>query len=137
MAVTMSMSFSSCFLFGGDDDDDDDKQDSTADALVGTWVCDFDEDTDYIFCFKSDGTGYDYFTEDGLDEDDYFSYKVRGKTITLYYEEHGWDYRYNEPETEYYNITIEYDLRQNGKSLTLYGLDDNDMAVLHFTKRNK
>ena len=117
MVAIVSVGFVSC----GDDDDD---EKSGTPSLVGTWVCDFDPATDYIVCFKADGTGYSYFTEDGLDENDYFSYKVRGDQITLYYH-----------DSIYWNMTIEYDLSSDGKRLTLYGIDDNDMAVLHFTKK--
>ena len=120
MVAIVSVSFVSC------DDDDDVRKDDVS-SLIGVWVCDFDPETDYIICFKEDGTGYDYFTEDGMDDDDNFSYKVRDDKITLYY--------YDSYDDEYYNCTIEYDLSKDGKRLTLYGLDDNDMAVLHFTKR--
>lgn len=117
MVAIVSVGFVSC-------DDDDEENEA---SIVGTWVCDFDPATYYIVCFKADGTGYDYFTEDGLDEDDYFSYKVRGDQITLYY--------HDSDEDDYWNMTIEYDLSSDGKRLTLYGMDDNDMAVLHFTKK--
>ena len=116
LVVFMGVGFVSC------GDDNEEEKDGSA-SIVGTWVCDFHVETDYIICFKADGTGYDYFTEDGLDEDDYFSYKVRGDKITLYYHDSDDD------------VTIEYDLSSDGKQLTLYGMDDNDMAVLHFTRR--
>lgn len=120
MVAILSVGFVSC----GKNDDDDIGGTS---SIIGTWVCDFDTTTDYVICFMSDGTGYGYFTEDGLEEDDHFSYKVREDKITLYY--------HSSYADNYWNKTIEYDLSSDGKRLTLYGMDDNDMAVLHFTKR--
>lgn len=102
--------------------------DESPKGLVGIWVCDWDDEDDYIFCFREDGTGYDYFTSEGLDEYDYFSYKVRGNNITLYYKDGVGD-------DEYWKMTIEYDLSKDGKLLTLYDLDDDDMQVVHFTRR--
>ena len=124
IAALLCVGFSSCCHH----DDDQEEIEKETPTLIGVWVCDFEPGVEFIICFKDDHTGYYYFTGlDDKDERDDFSYKVREDKITLYY--------YDSDEDYYWNETIEYDLSSNGKSLTLYGFDDNDMAVLHFKKK--
>lgn len=124
MAFLLGLSFISCHH---DDPDDQEQTETETPTLIGIWICDFESDIDFIICFKEDGTGYDYFTGNTEEEREEFSYKVRDDKITFYY----WD----SYEGKYYNRTVEYDLSSNGKSLTLFGMDNNDMAVLHFKRK--
>lgn len=80
------------------EDKEDDEPKSS--SIVGTWQC--DEDDEYLFVFKSNGTGYEdyegerwefeytYNAESGRlvifeEEDDSYSFKVRisGKSMTM------------------------------------------------------
>lgn len=117
----MSVVFVAC----GDDDNEPQKELTPQKAIVGEWHCShnaygvpFDDPAVMVF----DAKGYGYEVMDGIR----FSF---GYTITdtkLFLRENY--------EDEYYESELEYQLLDGGKTLMLYGMDDNDLSVLRYTK---
>lgn len=121
VALLSSVAFSSC----GDDDDDNLKQDPQK-MIVGRWICyddaygdPWDEPLEYVF--NSDGTGYGWFQEEPFSYRWEFTYTIMESKI-----------RFKEEDDTY---NLRYTISSNGKTLVLYGFDDNDMEELHFVKQ--
>lgn len=94
--------------------------------IVGKWVCYDDAYGDpwfepLVYQFDSDGTGYEWFQEEPFSDRSEFTYTITESKIRI---------RWN-----YATDNIRYEISSNGKSLVLYGLDDNDMSELHFVKQ--
>ncbi len=101
----------------------DDKEDQ-APTIVGKWICFNDAHGNHMFdpiilLFSEDGTGYIWFTEYMSSDRDEFDYVLNGSKLTL---------RYVDGDI----ATIRYELSSNGETLIIYGLDDDDLAVLSF-----
>ena len=87
-------------------------------SIVGTWIS-----QEMTAQFNSNGTGYIVETGDAIKSDDYFTYSLdtTNKRITLIYSNG--------------TRTLDYVLSSDGNTLTIYGLDDDDLAVVRFTKQ--
>lgn len=96
-------------------------------SIVGRWVAIYDEEygDKYVMVFREDGTGYG--CEEEIESGNYsfsqFSYTLRDGKINLY----GNGSIFN-------GMKLDYDLSSDGNKLTIYGMDDNDLSVLHFTR---
>lgn len=122
--------FSICLSSCGDDNKDEPDPDPS-ELIIGKWVCYNDAygypwDEPLVYLFDADGTGYGWFQEEPFSYRWEFTYSVTQSKIHFaeyddYYDE--WD-RYD----------LRYEISANGKSLVLYGYDDNDMSELHFIK---
>jgi len=119
----------SCFAFtscGDDDNKDEPKQDSQ-EMIVGKWICYNNAygdpwDEPLVYQFDSDGSGYQWFQDEPFSDRWEFTYSLTESKLCI--------------KTEYgttYNLR--YEISYNGKSLVLYGWDDNDMEELHFVKQ--
>lgn len=94
-------------------------------AIIGKWQCDLDAygdpwDEPLIFQFYSDGTGYQWFTEEPFSDRWEFSYLISVSKLKI--------------KTQYGTYDLRYDLSSNNNTLILYGWDDNDMEELWFKR---
>lgn len=99
-------------------------------TIVGNWRCMYDAygdlwDAPLYYVFNEDGTGYEWFSEEPYSDRLKFKYKASSFVLNLTY----WSDYYREWED--YDDYVTYELSKDGNSLTLYGMDDNDMSVLH------
>lgn len=100
-------------------------------SIVGRWVAIIDEEDGetFVMKFREDGTGYGCEGHKENSVKTYpeyqFSYKIVGNEIQIqpYVKDSKWD-----------NMWLDFTLSSDGKKLTIYGLDDDDLSVLHFTK---
>jgi len=123
----------SCFALtscGDDDKDEPNDPTNTETSIIGKWLCTYDAygepyDEPIEIVFDMDRTGYMWFQDEGpFSTRDEFEYVVTNSKIHIY-----WDGDVDDKET------IRYELIKSGKELILYGLDDNDMAELHFKRK--
>ncbi|MCQ2247354.1 MAG: hypothetical protein MJZ69_11310 [Bacteroidaceae bacterium] len=98
-------------------------------SIIGTWRIDnwLDGGGYYEFCFKEDGTGYEECQEYSGKQVEHWdiSYKVREGKITIYYGE----------DEDWWDWTLDFDISIDGKILTIYGMDDDDMKVMKFKRK--
>ncbi len=111
----------------GDDDEDDPTPIPTPNpevSIVGLWQAEYDENEYFVMCFKENGKGYG--CEKGKEDKarSQFSYQLKGDKIYFYGDDTIWE-----------NVVVEYELSKDGKQLTIYGVDDNDLSVLHFKRQ--
>jgi len=121
VTILACVAFSSC----SDDDKDEPNQDPQ-ELIVGKWVCNYDAYGDWwdeplVYQFDSDGSGYEWFQDEPFSDRMEFMYSITESKIRI--------------KTKYDTYNIRYEISSNGKSLVLYGLDDDDMNELHFVKQ--
>ena len=106
---------------------DDKDEPQVATGLIGEWECMVDAYGDFwdeplIFVFNEDGTGYEWFSDEPYSYRTRFTYTTTSSELRIKF------------DSESYFDELRYKLSSNGKSLTIYGLDDDDMSELHFTR---
>lgn len=123
MLMLLSFSFTSC----GDKDSEDVDVAKPQELLIGKWECRLDAygdpwDEPVIMFFDSDGTGYQWFSDEPFANRWEFNYFATSSNLKI--------------KTKYEDETYElrYKISSNGQSLIIYGFDDNDMEELWFTK---
>lgn len=105
---------------------DDDEPAQQAPTLVGTWQCDDDAygdpwDEPLIFVFDSDGSGYQWFSDEPFSYRWEFTYTNTSSRIKI-----------RIPKAE--SKDLRYELSADNMSLILYGWDNNDMSELWFKR---
>lgn len=129
IAILSSCAFTSC----GDDDKDEPKSSDPSELIVGKWVCYNDAygeswgDEPFVLQFNSDGSGYGLLQEDTYVDHWKFTYIVTSSKILVN--------EYDEYNDSWFRYDLRYEMSTNGKSLVLYGFDDDDMSELHFIKK--
>ena len=109
----------------GDDDKDEPKQDPQ-EMIVGKWIC-YDDaygdpwDEPLVYQFDSDGSGYQWFQDEPFSDRWEFTYTITDSKIRI--------------KTKYDTYNLRYEISSNGKTMVLYGWDDDDMEELHFVKQ--
>lgn len=121
LLIVLPLSFTSC----GDDDKDEPKDEQN--NIVGKWKCVEDAYGDLweeplIYYFDEDGTGYEWFTDEDYSDRIEFSYTATSSKIRINY--------YEDLEVS----NLRYELSNNGNKLIIYGLDENDMSELKFSR---
>lgn len=101
--------------------DDESEENGSKKTIVGKWKCyenayGYKWEQPMIFVFEKNKTGYHSETEDGRNRKYDFDYRIEGDYVII-----------NKKE-------VQYELSKNGKELTLYGLDNDDMAELHLQR---
>lgn len=97
------------------------------DRLVGKWECTLDAygdpwDESLIMMFDSDGTGYQWFSDEPFSNRWEFNYIATSSKIKI--------------KTSYGNYDLRYEISSNNNTLILYGWDNDDMDELWFTRIN-
>lgn len=120
LCVIIAPAFVSC---GSHDEPSSDP--SPQEMIVGKWICYEDAygdpwDEPFVIQFDSDGTGYLWDQTFPFSEREEFSYIIMESKLRIKFEDEV--------------IIVRYSLSSNGKKLTLYGFDDDDMEELYFTK---
>lgn len=118
----------------------DNKEDQEPDfpakaSIVGEWKCIFDAygdrwDEPLIFCFDKDGTGYEWFSDEPFSWRWNFLYTIQGSSLLRieYYDDY-------DGEINIFRTDItRFELSSDGNSLVIYGIDDDDMSELHFSR---
>lgn len=123
--ILLLLSVISC----GDDDKDEPKDETNygQKTIVGKWQCKYDAYGDLwfeplIFLFDEDGTGYEWFSDEPFSEREEFTYTYTSSRLVV--------------RTGWTNYDLRYEISSNGKSLVIYGWDDDNMSELHFTRMN-
>lgn len=125
LAVLMSIAFIAC----DNDKSNGDEISQPQDYLVGQWQCKLDAygdpwDEPLIMQFDADGSGYYWFSDEPFSERYEFDYVATSSKIKMWEEEDGYQYHYD----------LRYEMSSNGKNLTIYDFDDDDMEVLKFVR---
>ncbi|MDE7409700.1 MAG: hypothetical protein K2N09_06730 [Muribaculaceae bacterium] len=121
---TITIAMLMTFFFVACNDEDEPKEEKL--GIVGKWECKLDAygdpwDEPLIMFFDSDGTGYQWFPSEGPFSDRMeFSYVVTSSKLKV--------------KDQYGTYELKYEISSNGKTLIIYGLDDNDMEELWFTR---
>lgn len=94
--------------------------------IVGRWLCYKDAygepwEKPLLYCFDSDGTGFEWFQDEPYSDRWIFSYYITESELCLFDE---WDAH-----------RLSYTFSDDGNTLTIYGMDDNDMRVLRLSKQ--
>ncbi len=94
--------------------------------IVGKWICYEDAygdpwDEPLVYQFDSDGSGYKWFQDEPFSDRWEFTYTITDSKIRI--------------KTKYDTYNLRYEISSNGKTMVLYGWDDNDMEELHFVKQ--
>lgn len=123
LLIVLPLSFTSC----GDDDKDEPKDEQN--SIVGKWKCTEDAfgnlwDEPLIYLFDEDGTGYEWFSDEPYSYRNEFIYTATASKLRINYIE----------DSEVANLR--YELSKNGNKLKIYGIDDNDMSELEFSRIN-
>lgn len=123
----ISLTLTSC----EDDDKDEPIINDPQKHIVGKWICDEDAFGDpweepLVFVFDANGTGYGWFQEEPYSNRWVFTYTISETKIKFK--------EYDEYNDEWDTYSLRYELSNNGKSLVIYGYDDNDMSILRFKK---
>lgn len=114
----------SCVALTSCNDDDNDELESM--SIVGKWICYTDAygdpwDEPLVYQFDSDGTGYEWFMDEPFSNREEFTYTVTETRLRI--------------KTKYDSYILRYELSNKGKSLILYGWDDDDMEELHLVRQ--
>lgn len=93
--------------------------------LIGKWECKLDAygdpwDEPLIMMFDLEGTGYQWFSDELFSDRWEFNYVATSSKLKI--------------QTRYGTYELRYEVSSNGKTLILYGWDDNDMEELWFTR---
>ena len=118
----MTIIFTSC----GDKDKTNDNEPSQDQyRLVGKWECTLDAygdpwDEPLIMMFDSDGTGYQWFSDEPFSDRWEFNYIATSSKIKI--------------RTSYGTYDLRYEISSNNKTLIIYGWDNDDMEELWFTR---
>lgn len=105
---------------------DDEKNESESMSIVGKWISYTDAygdpwDEPLVYQFDSDGTGYEWFMDEPFSDREEFTYTVTETRLRI--------------KTKYDSYILRYELSNKGKSLILYGWDDDDMEELHLARQ--
>lgn len=124
--MTFFIIFLSCMTLLSCSNDNDEEALNPQEKIIGKWICYEDAygepwDEPLVYQFDSGGTGYEWFQDEPFSHRMEFTYTITESKIRI------------KADDSVYNIR--YEISSNGKSLVLYGLDDNDMEVLHFVKQ--
>lgn len=119
----ISVTFTSC-----GDDDETQENNATKPSIVGRWVAVINEEgSTYVMKFSEDGTGYG---SEGQKEASHrkneryqFNYTVLEKEIYFF----GYNSMFD-------GLKLDYTLSDDGNNLTIYGVDKDDLSVLHLVK---
>lgn len=122
--VTIAILFTAC---SDKDKTDDNGLSQSQVRLVGKWECTMDSygdpwDEPLIMMFDSDGTGYQWFSDEPFSNRWKFNYVATSSKIKI--------------ETQYETYELEYEISSNNKTLILYNWDGDDMEELWFTRVN-
>ncbi len=124
----------SCFIMTscGDDKEDEPPSSDPSEMIIGKWICYNDAygapwEEPLVYQFDSDGSGYGWFQDEPFSNRWEFTYIVTPSKIRFS--------EYDKYDDSWYRYNLRYELSTNGKSLVLYGYDDNDMEELHFVKQ--
>lgn len=116
------VAFSSC----GNDDKDEPNENHP--SVVGKWECIYDSYGDFwdeplIYVFDEEGTGYQWFSDEPFSYRLEFTYSITSSKLKI--------------KTKYDDVyNLRYELSSDGRNLTLYGWDDDDMSILKFSRVN-
>lgn len=128
LSKLIMMTMLSVFIFtscGDKKSDVEETINTSQELLIGKWECKLDAygepwDAPVIMLFDADGTGYQWFSDEPFSDRWEFNFVATSSRLKI--------------KTQYGIYELRYEISSNGKTLILYGWDDNDMEELWFTR---